>query len=232
MRLVFRGLSTHQWVGSALVATSRNVDTGRFWFGRMRQDSHRIYANRSLRRFEARMSISFVLPFCATSNDCRVFMFIKNASSSLAASSLIETAHIAVDLHPAPIEPSWVIDGDPQARARQLYKSLDRQLWTVVWECTEGRFNWHYSVDETILILEGSIVLESDVLPPTRYSAGDTILFRKGAHARWHVEGYVKKLAVFHRVLPTPIALIVRSLGVLMRAFTSGNRASLSGQLQ
>jgi uncharacterized protein len=169
---------------------------------------------------------------CATSNDCKVSMFIKNASSSLATSSLIETANIGVDLHPAPIEPSWVIDGDPRAKARQLYKSLDRQLWTVVWECTEGRFNWYYSVDETILILEGSIVLESDVLPPKRYSAGDTILFRKGAHARWHVEGYVKKLAVFHRVLPAPIALIVRLLGVLTRAFTSGNRASLKGQLQ
>ena len=159
-------------------------------------------------------------------------MFIKNAPSSLAATSLIETTHITVDLHPAPIEPSWIIDGDPQARARQLYKSLDRQVWTVVWECTEGRFNWHYSVDETILILEGSIVLESDFLPPTRYSAGDSILFRKGAHARWHVEGYVKKLAMCHRAVPAPIALIVRSLAVLTRALTSGNRASLSGQLQ
>jgi hypothetical protein len=144
-------------------------------------------------------------------------MLNKNAFNSLAAFSLIETAHIAGDLHPAPIERSWIIDGNPQARARQLYKSLDRQVLTFVWECTEGRFNWHYSVDETILILEGSIVLESDVLPPTRYSAGDSILFRKGAHARWHVEGYVKKLAVFHKVLPAPIALIVRSLGVLTR---------------
>ena len=159
-------------------------------------------------------------------------MFFKNASSSPAIPSLIETARIAVDLHPAPIEPSWVIDGDPRARACQLYKSLDRQVWTVVWECTEGRFNWHYSADETILILEGSIVLESDILPPTRYGVGDSILFRKGAHARWHVEGYVKKLAVCHRVLPTPLAFIVRSLGALKRALASGNRASLSGQLQ
>jgi hypothetical protein len=59
-------------------------------------------------------------------------MLNKNAFSSLAASSLLETAHIAVDLQPMPIEPSWVIDGNPQARARQLYKSLDRQVWTVV----------------------------------------------------------------------------------------------------
>jgi uncharacterized protein len=159
-------------------------------------------------------------------------MFLKSVSSSPAPSSLIETTRIAVDLHPAPIDPSWVIDGNPQARARQLYKSLDRQVWTVVWECTEGRFNWHYGCDETILILEGSIVLESDSLPPTRYGVGDSILFRRGAHVRWHVEGYVKKLAVCHRVLPSPLTFIVRSLGALKRALTSGNRASVSGQLQ
>jgi uncharacterized protein len=126
-----------------------------------------------------------------------------------------------------PIEPSWVIAGDPQARGRTLSKSLDRLAWTVVWECTEGRFNWHYICDETILILEGSIVLESDSLPPTRYGVGDIILFRKGAHARWHVEGHVKKLAVCHRVLPTSLSFIVRLLGALKQKLTS--RASSIG---
>jgi hypothetical protein len=158
-------------------------------------------------------------------------MQIKASSSNTQAPrSLIESARVAVDLYPAPIEPSWVIDGNPQARARELYKSLDRQVWTVVWECTEGRFNWHYSFDETILILEGSIVLESDCLPPTRYGVGDSILFRKGAHARWYVEGYVKKLAVCHRVLPSSLNFIVRLLGALKRKLTS--RASSIGQLQ
>jgi len=59
----------------------------------------------------------------------------------------------------------------------------------MVWECSEGKFNWYYDFDETVLILEGSIVLENDTMPPTRYVAGDYIFFRDGAHARWHVEG-------------------------------------------
>jgi len=60
---------------------------------------------------------------------------------------------------------------------------------TIVWECSEGKFNWYYDFDETILVLEGSIVLENDTMGPTRYGPGDVIFFRDGAHAKWHVEG-------------------------------------------
>jgi uncharacterized cupin superfamily protein len=41
---------------------------------------------------------------------------------------------------------------------------------TLIWSCTEG--GWYYDVDETILILEGSIALESDGKPPKRYDVG------------------------------------------------------------
>jgi hypothetical protein len=159
---------------------------------------------------------------------------LSNISSLKAPTpSLIETARVATDLHPLPINPSWIIEGNPQARARQLSKSTDLRVWTIVWECTEGRFDWHYSCDETILILEGSIVLEGDSLPPARYGVGDVILFRKGAHVRWHVEGHVKKLAVCHRVLPASLSFFVRLLGVLKRSLTRGNlSASLGEQLQ
>jgi uncharacterized cupin superfamily protein len=45
------------------------------------------------------------------------------------------------------------------------------------------------------VILEGSIVLESEGMPPKRYGVGDVIVFHSGAHAKWHVEGYVRKVA-------------------------------------
>src|SRR5215471_18385944 len=80
--------------------------------------------------------------------------------------SLIETAAVGAKLKPAPIEPSWIIDGNPQASSCMLSWSADGSTSTIVWHCTEGRFDWHYDFDETILILEGSIVLESDQLAP------------------------------------------------------------------
>ncbi len=124
----------------------------------------------------------------------------------------IEAANLKVKLFPSPINPSWVIEGNPQARSCMLSRSTDEGGWTAVWECTEGKFNWYYGLDETILILEGAITIETDTLPRTRYGVGDVILFRKGSHARWHVEHYVKKLAFGHSIAPAPIALGVRTL--------------------
>ena len=111
--------------------------------------------------------------------------------------ALIETSHCNVDLKPSPIEPSWILEGNPEARSCPLSISADSAARTLIWSCTEGKFNWYYDVDETIVILEGSIVLESEGMPPKRYGVGDVIFFRNGAHAKWHVEGHVKTGSVW-----------------------------------
>lgn len=126
------------------------------------------------------------------------------------STGLIETAHLNVELKPAPIEPSWILDGDPQATSCTVSRSSDGLGCTIVWHCTQGKFDWYYDFDETILILEGSIVLESEGMPPTRYSAGDVIFFRDGAHAKWHVEGHVKKLAFCRKTSPVWFGLALR----------------------
>lgn len=99
--------------------------------------------------------------------------------------ALIEIAHCNMDLKPSPIEPSWILEGNPEARSRELSTSACGTTKTLIWSCTEGKFNWYYDVDETIMILEGSIVLESEGMPPKRYGVGDVILFRHGAHVKW-----------------------------------------------
>src|SRR5665213_1219650 len=139
--------------------------------------------------------------------------------------SLIETANLVVDLTPRPIEPSWIIEGNPQAQWCVLSRSDDGLATTVVWECSEGRFNWYYDFDETILILEGAIVLESDSMPPTRYVAGDVVFFRDGAHARWHVEGRVRKLAFCRNTQPAMLGFALRVFSKLKRTvMPSGKR--------
>jgi len=97
--------------------------------------------------------------------------------------ALIETANLVVNLTPRPIEPSWIIEGNPVAQCCVLSKSADGLASTMVWQCSEGKFDWYYDFDETILILEGSIVLENDTMNPTRYSAGDVIFFKDGTSA-------------------------------------------------
>ncbi|WP_375158572.1 cupin domain-containing protein [Bradyrhizobium sp. RDT46] len=135
--------------------------------------------------------------------------------------ALIEVGSFNVDLEPSPIEPSWIIEGNPVARSRVLSTSEDRTAQTIIWQCTEGRFNWYYDIDETIMIMEGSIVLESDGMPPKRYGPGDVIFFRNGAHAKWHVEGHVKKIAFCRKTNPVMIGFLVRVINKLKKMFVS-----------
>ena len=133
--------------------------------------------------------------------------------------ALIETANIKVTLTPRPIEPSWITEGNPVAQWHVLSRSADGLASTMVWECSEGRFNWYYDFDETVLILEGSIVLESDGMPPTRYTAGDVIFFKDGAHAKWHVEGRVRKLAFCRKTQPVWLGFALRLMLKLKKIF-------------
>jgi uncharacterized cupin superfamily protein len=127
--------------------------------------------------------------------------------------ALTEAGHCNVDLKPSPIEPSWIIEGNPEARSRALSTSADGVATTLIWSCTEGKFNWYCDINETIVILEGSTVLTSEGMPPQRYGVGDVILFRNGAHAKWHVEGYVKKVAFFHLGAANLGRFYIRGLG-------------------
>ena len=129
--------------------------------------------------------------------------------------ALVETGHCKVDLRPSPIEPSWILEGNPEARSHVLSTSADGTAKTLIWSCTEGKFNWYYDADETIVILEGSIVLESEGMPPKRYGVGDVIFFRDGAHAKWHVERYVKKVAFLRQPNPFWLGLAVRAVNKL-----------------
>ncbi|HXN70216.1 MAG TPA: cupin domain-containing protein [Bradyrhizobium sp.] len=131
--------------------------------------------------------------------------------------SLVETGNLVVNLTPRPIEPSWIIEGKPDAQWCVLSKSADGLASTMVWECSEGKFNWYYDFDETILILEGSIVLENDTMSPTRYGPGDVIFFKDGAHARWHVEGRVKKLAFCRKTQPVLLGFALRVFSRIRR---------------
>jgi uncharacterized cupin superfamily protein len=143
--------------------------------------------------------------------------------------TLIETSNTVVNLTPMPIEPSWIIEGNPVAQSCVLSRSADGLASTIVWECSEGKFDWYYDCDETILILEGSIVLENDIMRQTRYGVGDVIFFRHGAHAKWHVEGRVRKLAFCRTTQPFLFGFALRAINRIKRTLMpSGKRQSVS----
>ena len=115
----------------------------------------------------------------------------------------IVIAHPAeVDLRDAPIPASWIIEGSPRAQGRALAESADGTSTIVAWSCTQGRFNWHYSIDETVQILSGEVFVTDDTGKECRLGPGDMAFFPAGTHSVWYVPTEVRKLAMCRRPLP------------------------------
>src|SRR5258706_13052563 len=106
----------------------------------------------------------------------------------MSVESVIKLGVGQVDLNPSPIEPSWVLEGNPIARNKVLSSSADGTASTLSWDCSSGRVNWFYDVDETIYVIEGGVVVKDVTGTARRLNAGDTIFFPAGTLAEWHVE--------------------------------------------
>lgn len=121
------------------------------------------------------------------------------------------------ELRAAPIEPSWIHEGQPVARNTMLSRSADGMAWTLVWDCTDGRFEWHYDIDETIHFIEGSATISDGLSPPKTFRAGDVLFIPRGAVCHWHVESYVRKVAFCRKTQPKVVALALRAAGKAKR---------------
>jgi hypothetical protein len=117
-----------------------------------------------------------------------------------------------VKLKAAPINPDWILEGAPVARNAVLSRSADTTACTIMWDCTAGEFNWTYDIDETVHIIEGSVIVGSQNSPPRRLEAGDVAFFPVGTVAHWRVENYVRKVAFCRRVLPKQALPVIRAL--------------------
>ncbi len=121
----------------------------------------------------------------------------------------------------APIDPSWVIDGDPKARVAEHSQSSDLSATTALWDCSAGAFNWYFGWDETVLILEGEVHVTGEDGTTTTLRAGDIAYFRGKTWAVWRVNNYVKKIAFVRRPMPAPLSAVLRLRNAL-RAMKSG----------
>lgn len=121
-------------------------------------------------------------------------------------------AHALGDLQmkAAPIEPSWVLAGDPQARVALHSRSGDDAASTAVWDCTAGTFRWYFDWDETVVILEGEVHVTAADGSQRVLRTGDIGYFAGGTWATWRIETYVRKIAFCRKRFPKPVALAYR----------------------
>jgi uncharacterized protein len=122
-----------------------------------------------------------------------------------------------VTLVPSPIRPDWILEGNPVASNKLLSASADGTATSYIWDCTAGRFNWIYEVDETIYVIEGGVVIIDMEGTAHRLGAGDTIFFPAGTHAEWKVENYIRKVAFIRTPLPRSLMILKRGYRFLKR---------------
>jgi uncharacterized protein len=142
----------------------------------------------------------------------------------MVSENLIEIGTASVALSPLPIRAEWILEGSPAAQCKVLSASADGTARTIIWDCTAGRFNWYYDMDETVYILEGSVLIKDDRGSSQRVAAGETILFRAGSHAEWSVEGYIRKIAFLRRPVPKYALLAIRAVRIAKRLARFGKR--------
>lgn len=116
-----------------------------------------------------------------------------------------------IELDSDPICPDWVIEGEPKARSRRLAESADGASSVMAWSCTAGRFNWHYTVDETVHIISGEVFVTDHDGETRRLRPGDMAFFPAGSRSIWHVPVEVRKLAVCRHNMPRPFGTLLRA---------------------
>lgn len=133
------------------------------------------------------------------------------APFSEALAPMVATCSKTAEMTASPIEPDWVLAGDPQARVSSHSQAADRFAATAVWDCTAGTFRWFFGWDETVVILEGEVHVTAEDGSERVLKAGDVGYFRGGTWATWHVEDYVKKVAFIRKPLPMPLSYALRA---------------------
>jgi uncharacterized cupin superfamily protein len=142
------------------------------------------------------------------------------------AEPVIQFGSEHVELTECPIEPSWILEGTPVARRHVLSNSADGWSGTILWDCTAGRFHWHYGADESIYFLEGSVTIKDQAGIWRRLEPGDTVFFPAGSSAEWRVDRYIRKVAFCRVPVPRAVHLAKRAYRGLKRLVRMGNRAA------
>jgi uncharacterized protein len=126
-----------------------------------------------------------------------------------------------VELSSAPIPEPWILSGTPEARSKQLARSQDGASSVMAWSCTAGRFNWHYTVDETVHIISGEVFITNEKGEECRLGPGDMAFFPAGSRSTWYVPVEVRKLAVCRQAMPLPFGFALRAWNKLARIMTA-----------
>jgi len=151
---------------------------------------------------------------------------VRTLEALILPNPVIQFGSERVELSDCPIEPSWILEGTPVARRYVLSNSADGSAGMIFWDCTAGRFHWHYGMDESIYFLEGSVTIKDQSGVWRHLESGDTVFFPAGSSAEWRVDRYIRKVAFCRVPMPRSVHLAKRAYRGLKRLVRLGNRTA------
>jgi len=141
--------------------------------------------------------------------------------------SIVMAAPATVELAPDPIPQEWISSGTPIARSKTLVRSRDWTSSVVVWDCTAGSFRWHYSQDETILVISGEAFLLLENGEERRFGAGELGFFPAGTTCSWRVAHNIRKVAVLRESMLRPLGFCLKAWKKLLRVVGLAGKSPL-----
>jgi len=100
-----------------------------------------------------------------------------------------------VELQPAPLDPSQIVEGSPVVAERVLWSSSDGLRHRGVWEHGPG-VSTDVEVDEMFVVVSGRATIEVEDGPTLEVGPGDVGILEAGARTTWRVHETLRK--VFH----------------------------------
>ena len=134
----------------------------------------------------------------------------------------------ATDLEPASIPAAWILDGEPKTGSKNMVRTHDLMDRMVLWECTAGRFTWHYSSDEVLIVISGEAFLLKEGGEEQRFGPGEIGFFPAGTTAIWRVPGPFRKVAVLHEATWRPVGFCLKALNKTLRILGLKGRPALT----
>ncbi len=119
--------------------------------------------------------------------------------------AMVTAAEPRGELPDMPIDAAQITAGNPVARGAVLNQSADKRLSSGLWTCEPGEFDWVYTWDEFVYILEGEVTITEEGGRSWTVGPGDMAHFPLGLKAHWEVRQKVRKFFVLKT--PEPLEL-------------------------
>jgi uncharacterized cupin superfamily protein len=98
-----------------------------------------------------------------------------------------------------PIDPATLASGNPRQRGHIYFSTAGERLTAGVWDCTPfSEKRGPYSVDEFMILLEGSLDIENEDGTLQTFRAGEGFVIPKGAVLQWRQGEYLRKFWMIH----------------------------------